>query len=181
MHGLYQAILILVTAAIAVYAVFLAIHGYFMMRNRVPYVRLPWGAMAEVESELGVNNGDKVLDLGCGDGRVLTALSEACPGASYTGIENDWMVWLGARLRTSHLIKLVREEISAADMTEANKVFVYLGPKLMAELEPRFEMELPAGARVVSVQFALPNRKPDKVVVLSNSASHAACLYVYNY
>ncbi len=52
---------------------------------------------------------------------------------------------------------------------------------MMAELEPRFERELAAGVRVVSVQFPLPTRKADKVVELINSASHAAKLYVYNY
>jgi hypothetical protein len=52
---------------------------------------------------------------------------------------------------------------------------------MMAELEPRFERELSAGARVVSVQFPLPGRAADKVVDLADSESHAGKLYVYNY
>jgi hypothetical protein len=181
MHWLYEPILIGLVAAVVGFLLVLAVHGYFMLRNRVPYVRLPLGALPEVERELEVRGVDSVIDLGCGDGRVLTALQAACPQARYVGYENDWMVWIVARLRTPQGISLVRGEIAEAKLAEATRIFVYLGPKMMAELEPRFERELPAGARVVSVQFALPNRKPDKVVQLQNSASHAACLYVYNY
>ena len=181
MDWLYEALLILLIVAIAVFMLIMAIHGYFMVRNRVPYVRLPEGALPEVVRELEVRASDNVLDLGCGDGRVLVALQKGCPKARYTGYENDLVVWLRSQWRSPRGVELVRGEISEVEIGKATKVFVYLGPQLMAELEPRFESELPAGARVVSVQFPLPNRHPDKIVKLENSASHAACLYVYNY
>jgi hypothetical protein len=158
----------------------LGVHGYFMLRNRVPYVVLPDGALPEVIRELGIKDGDVVYDLGSGDGRVIMALREHNKRARYVGIENDWVVWLTARLRGSGY-RLVLGEISRAMLGEATRVYAYLGPQMMAELEPRFEKELPAGARVVSVQFPLPGRAPDQVVELPDSAKHAACLYVYNY
>lgn len=168
------------TLVFASYGVVMAAHGYFMVHNRVPYVRLPKGALREAVAELGVRDKDVVYDLGCGDGRVLMALRAVNKSAKYIGVENDWTVWLLGRLRTRG-VTLVRGEISQAKLSEATRVFAYLGPKMMAELEPRFERELQTGARVVSVQFPLPNRPADKVVDLEHSLSHAAKLYVYNY
>ena len=46
MDWLYEASLIVIIVAIAVFMLVMAIHGYFMVRNRVPYVRLPEGARA---------------------------------------------------------------------------------------------------------------------------------------
>jgi len=162
-------------------AVVMVVHGYFRLRNRVPYVVLPAGAMAAVVSKVGVRDTDVVYDLGCGDGRVIAALQRDNPKAKYVGVENDVVVWGLAMRRLGRTARLIRGEIADSSLSEATRVFAYLGPKMMAELEPRFERELPKGARVVSVQFALPTRPADEVVELTDSASHAARLYVYNY
>ena len=172
--GLFDAVLIALLLA-------LMVHGFFMLRNRVPYVVLPDGAMSEVARTLGVRDSDVVYDLGCGDGRVILALRGVNSAAKYVGVENDWAVWLLAKWRLLSRAQLVRGEISGTPLDEATRVFAYLGPELMAELEPRFERELPQGARVVSVQFPLPTRPPAAVVELEHSRSHAARLYVYNY
>jgi trans-aconitate methyltransferase len=159
----------------------LVVHGYFMLRNQVPFVVMPAGGMDQIAQALGVRDGDVVFDLGCGDGRVLMALHRVNSKARFYGVENDLVVWLLAKLRTRGRVKVAREEIARTPLGEANRIFAYLGAGLMADLEPRFERELKPGARVVSVQFPLPHRAPERVVVLTNSASHAAKLYVYDY
>jgi trans-aconitate methyltransferase len=133
-----------------------------------------------VMHELELRRDDVVYDLGCGDGRVLRALARNQPGAHYIGVENDWAVWALAKVRTRGA-QVLRREIAATPLTSATRVFAYLGAQMMAELEPRFERELPAGARVVSVQFPLPTRKPDNIVELEDSLNHASRLYVYTY
>ncbi len=172
---------ILLIVVLALFVAVMGAHGYFMLRNRVPYVVLPDGATMTVAEKLGVRDGDVVYDLGCGDGRVIAALRSGNSKARYIGVENNWVVWGLAVRRLRGKARLIRGEISKANLQEATRVFAYLGPKMMAELEPRFELELPRGARVVSVQFPLPNRKPDKEMELAGSASHAARLYIYNY
>jgi len=173
--------LVLAIVVLAGLVTVMVVHGYFMLRNRVPYVALPKAAMGEVARQLGVGDDDVVYDLGCGDGRVIAALQRVNSNARYTGVENNPLIWMMAAGRTGGRARIVRGEIAAAELDEATRVFVYLGPKLMAELEPRFERELPKGARVVSVQFPLPSRTPDAEMELVGSASYAARLYVYNY
>ena len=170
----FNAVLVAVVAG-------MVIHGYFMLRNRVPFVVLPDGAMAEVIRALNVLDSDTVYDLGCGDGRVILALRESNLHARYVGVENDWSVWLLAKLRVRGRAQIIRGEISQTPLADATRIFVYLGPKMMSELEPRFTSELPHGAKVVSVQFPLPSRTPDAVVELPQSQSHARRLYLYNY
>ena len=167
--------------ALAALVMVMVVHGYFMLRNRVPYVALPKAAVGTVVRQLSVRVDDVVYDLGCGDGRVITALQSNNPNARYTGVENNPLIWMMAAGRLRGRARIVRGEIADAKLDNATRVFVYLGPKLMAELEPRFERELPKGARVVSVQFPLPGRKPDAEMELVGSASYAARLYVYNY
>jgi SAM-dependent methyltransferase len=162
-------------------AVVMVVHGYYMIRNRVPYVVLPEGAMRVVAEKLAVRTGDTVYDLGCGDGRVIVMLQKQQPGAKYVGVENDWIVWLRARWTLKRPVRLVHGEISQTPLAPADRVFVYLGPEMMAELEPRFERELKSGSRVVSVQFPLPHRRPDETVELPQSKRYAARLFVYNY
>jgi hypothetical protein len=177
----WMLLMALVDLALLGLAAAFLVHGYFMLRNRVPYVVLPDGAVAETAEALGVRAGDRVFDLGCGDGRVLLALQRIEPKAKYFGVENVFSVWMMAMWRAKGRVKIARGEISGAQLGKANKIFAYLGPKMLAELEPRFAAELPKGARVVSVQFPLPKRPADTVVELEHSRSHAARLYVYNY
>jgi len=181
MHILALMVLGLMVVGLAVLLAGMVVYGYFMLRNRTPFVVLPAGAMDAVARRLGVGDRDTVYDLGCGDGRVLLALRALNSHARYLGVENNWVVWLLARRRLRGKARLVRGEISRLPLGEATRVYVYLGPQLMAELEPRFARELPPGARVVSIQFPLPTRPADAVVELPRSRDYAARLYVYNY
>ena len=181
MYAILDAGLVVLIVGLAVLATAMVVHGYFMLRNRVPYVALPNAAIGMVVSQLGVGDDDVVYDLGCGDGRVIAAVQNFNPNARYTGVENNPLIWMMAVVRLRVRARIVRGEIADAKLREATRVFVYLGPKLMAQLEPRFERELPKGARVVSVQFPLPSRTPDAEMELVGSTSYAARLYVYNY
>jgi trans-aconitate methyltransferase len=181
MYILFNLVLVLMIIGLTGLLGLMGMFGYYMLRNRVPYVVLPQGAMTLVAQHMGVTVADTVYDLGCGDGRVIGRLQTDCPGARYIGVENDPAVWLLARFKLKKSAKLIRAGIMDTPLTAATRIYVYLGPQLMAQLEPRFERELAPGARVVSVQFPLPNRKPDSVVELKDSANYAARLFVYNY
>jgi trans-aconitate methyltransferase len=150
----------------------------FTSRNRVPFVRTPRRVLEQIRQALQVPQHGHIWDLGCGDGHVLAAVRG---GLHAHGIDNNPLVLTVARWRLGPTAQLRQGDILSADLTRADRVFCYLGPELMARLEPRFIAQLPRGARVVSMQFPLPNRTPDQVIELKQAKPYARTLYVYDY
>ncbi len=164
-----------------VFAVGFGTYGYFIWRNQVPVVMLPRPALDQVMQALRLGSHEVFYDLGSGTGRVLAAVRAKEPNVRCIGVENNSLVWLVARLSLPWSIRLWRGDIMQQDLSEATRVFVYLGPGLMDQLEPKFERELPAGARVVSVQFPLPGRKADQTAELVGGSAHARRMYAYDF
>jgi hypothetical protein len=97
------------------------------------------------------------------------------------GVENDPVMLSVAWLRVGRKARLRLGDMRATPLGEADRVFAYLSPRFMALLEPKFERELKPGARVVSLQFALPHRRPSREIELKQGPAHARWLYVYDY
>jgi precorrin-6B methylase 2 len=173
----YLLIIVLMTGVALVYVV----HLVAAQRNAVPPVFTPARAIPEVVASLDLPQRGTLVDVGCGDGRLLEAALEARPELRVVGVENNPVVWLRARLRLGRRAKLVLGQLEDLKLEQADRVFAYLGPGMMKALEPRFEHELRAGARVVSQQFPLPGRKPDRVIELAHGKPYAKRIYVYDY
>jgi SAM-dependent methyltransferase len=150
-------------------------------RNVVPPVFTPRGAVDEVIEALELPERGLLVDVGCGDGRLLADAVKLRPGLRAVGVENNPVVWCVARWRLGRRAKVVLGQIENMELTGADRVFAYLGPGLMAELEPRFERELSKGALVVSQQFPLPHRTPNRVVKLKHGKVFAKELFIYEY
>jgi len=170
-------VIVVMVAGLGLVVVHLLVSG----RNKVPPVFTPVGVLDQVVEVLDLPEHGRLVDLGCGDGRVLEAVLARRPGLKATGVENNPVVMGLAKARLKGRAELIRGQIEDRHFQGVQRVFAYLGPELMARLEPRFEQELPKGARVVSQQFPLPGRKPDRVVELVGGKPHAAKLYVYDY
>jgi SAM-dependent methyltransferase len=169
--------IVLTLAVLLVVVVHLVAAG----RNAVPPVFTPPGVLAQVVEALDLPERGRLVDLGCGDGRVLWAVLKRRPRLRVTGVENNPVVFALAWRRLRDKAALEMREIEDVPLEGVDRVFAYLGPGLMAALEPRFERELQKGARVVSQQFPLPGRRPDRVVELKGGKPYANKLYVYDY
>jgi SAM-dependent methyltransferase len=108
--------------------------------------------------ELG--RGERVLDLGCGDGSLLlTAAKEF--GASGVGYEiHPGLVWI-ARLRArfvgmSGRLAYRRANFFKAPLPDADVIATYLFAEVQGKLEPILKARYPSGTRVVSRTFAYP-------------------------
>lgn len=105
---------------------------------------------------LSLKPGDRLLELGCGDGKVL--LLAAQRGLKVTGYELNPILAAVARLRTwryRDIVDVVWADYWQAKWPDSDGVFVFLIEKFMPKLEKRM---IKHGGPLASVAFQIPNR-----------------------
>jgi cyclopropane fatty-acyl-phospholipid synthase-like methyltransferase len=146
-----------------------------------PYVRTPDRIMDRMLALANIKPGDTVYDLGCGDGRIVVAAALRYK-AKAVGVEISPKL---AAQATSAIAKaglngrarIIQGDLLEADLTGADVVTIYLGTQLNAELRPRLEKYLRAGARVVSHDYAVPGWKATRTERTDGKQGHV--IYVY--
>jgi SAM-dependent methyltransferase len=102
-----------------------------------------------------LRSGDRLIDLGCGDGQVLVAAARR--GAHVVGVEVDDE--LAATAEEALAAEGLDGKVIVGDLFEldldADVVFTYLAPATLQRLAPIFD-GLPPGTRVVTVDFLIP-------------------------
>ncbi len=100
-------------------------------------------AMAEIKP------GDKVYDLGCGDGRLVFAA--AAKGADAIGIEVSLLPYLVAKIRSlvQPRSKIIFGDLFRKDVSVADIVYIFLMEKSYERLKRKFLKELRPGTKVI--------------------------------
>ena len=134
------------------------------LATRVPYVPTPLAAVERALDLLGVQPGQRVVDLGCGDGRFVFAA--AARGAQAEGYE--LAIWPLARAQLRRLItrspaRLHWSNFLQTPLGNVDAVYAYLVVGVMAPLAAKLAAELPTGARVVIYGMPLPGWTPAQV------------------
>ncbi len=123
--------------------------------------------------------GQLLVDLGCGDGRVLRS---ACRRYQVRaeGYELNPMAYLKARLLSmGHAaVRIHLKNFWKADLSAADIVCCYLFPDVMVPLAFKLRDELKPGAIVVSCNFPLPGFSPDRILRPGNSRTNDP-IYIY--
>jgi hypothetical protein len=115
----------------------------------------------------GVSYGDKAVDLGSGDGRVVIELAKR--GAESHGYEINPVLVLLSRMNVRHAGLFGRAQIHwgnfwRADLSSFHAVTVFQGSFIMQRLERKVLRELARGARVVSDYWRFPNLEPELIM-----------------
>lgn len=116
--------------------------------------------------EAKFKKGERVYDLGCGDGRLLIR-AEKRYGIQGIGYENAPIAYLLGRLnklihRSS--IDLRFGNLFRANLKDADAILMYLGPDLQKKLIHKFKKECRPGTRLISNTFHLPGFTPVKKI-----------------
>jgi|SRR3989344_1281667 len=112
-----------------------------------------------------VKPGEKVYDLGCGDGRLVMEAVKVY-GAEGIGIEYSPLVyWLACfrRYLSGIKTKLIYGSYRNFKLKDADVVFCFLMPERLPELKEKFSQELKAGSRVITYAWPIPGWKISKV------------------
>jgi SAM-dependent methyltransferase len=120
-----------------------------------------------------------VVDLGCGDGRLLRQLAKARPDCEFVGIEHAPLPWLWARLSSLRLPNLYirygdfwRQHLGLFDV-----VYAFLSPAPMPQLWEKALAEMHPDAVLISNSFAVPGVAPEGTAAVGDQRQTQ--LYIY--
>ncbi len=125
--------------------------------------------------------GDLLVDIGCGDGRVLREAARRY-GVRAVGFEVNPLAYALARLRTLGLkgIEIRWRDFWKVNIRDADVVFCYLFPDVMERLAKKLEEELRPGTRVISCNFPLPGWRHSEILY-PESSLHGDPIYCYHF
>ncbi|MBC7924280.1 MAG: methyltransferase domain-containing protein [Bryobacteraceae bacterium] len=149
-----------------------------------PYFPTPPSVVLRMLQLTALKKGEKMFDLGSGDGRIVIMAAKRF-GADSTGVEID------AALCRQSTAEIKRQGLDATarvlcgdalqqDYSSANVVTVYLLPEFNAKLRPLLEKQLKKGTRVVAHDFEFSGWKPETVEHIEDDGegrSHSIFVY----
>ena len=149
-----------------------------------PYYPTPLTIVEKMLDLGGLKAGEKMFDLGSGDGRIVVMAAEKYH-ADATGIEMDEDLYRQSmqKIRTLGLEKtarIIHGDIFKQDYSAANLLTVYLLPVSNDKVRPLLEKQLKKGTRVVSHDFPFRDWTPEKEVTIEDDGegrSHTLYLY----
>jgi SAM-dependent methyltransferase len=121
-----------------------------------PYVPTKTSELKNFLKDAHIKKGSLFLDLGCGDGRVVRAAVTEY-GARGIGVDINYMLILWARIvsfaKQVKNLTFKTENIMKTDVSEADYIYLFLMPALIAKLEPKLKKETKKGALILSHGF----------------------------
>jgi len=149
--------------------VFAAAMGYFVFASfafGAGYEPTPRRAVETMLRFAEVGPRDTVYDLGAGTGAIVFRAARIYR-AHVVGVEVEPFRFLILRLRRAlgpfaDRISLRWGNLFNLDFRNASVITAFLWPGAMARLRPKFESELPPGARIVSHCHPVPGWTPEK-------------------
>lgn len=149
-----------------------------------PYYPTPETIVLKMLQLGGLKAGEKMFDLGSGDGRIVIAAAQKFH-ADAIGIELDKELCRQSseRIRKLGLEKaaqIVNGDILKQDYSSADLITVYLLPNSNDKVQPLLERQLKKGARVVAHDFEFRGWTPEKVEDIEDDGegrSHTLFLY----
>jgi len=129
-----------------------------------------------------VKKDDFVMDLGCGDGRIVVAAAKkaGCKAAGYDidpvrvkeSLENV------KTNKVEDLVTIEEKDIFTLDLSKASVITLYLLPSLNVKLIPQLEKMKP-GCRIVSHAFDMAGVKPDVIATVTCKDGNERKVYLW--
>lgn len=133
-------------------------------RLDVPYVPTDQRVVDAMLEMAKVSKNDVLLDLGCGDGRIV--VTAAKKGATATGIDINPERIAEAKANAESAgvtdkVNFIEGNLFEADLSKATVISMYLLPSVNMKLRPKI-LALKPGTRIVSHAFDMGDWKPDE-------------------
>ena len=150
-----------------------------------PYYPTPETIVAKMLELGGLKKGEKMFDLGSGDGRVVVMAAQKF-GADATGIEFDDSLHKQSMAKIQSLglqktARIIHGDIMQQDYSPANLLTIYLLPLSNEKVKPMLEKQLKKGSRIVCHDFEMAGWNPEKTITVEDDGegrSHTLFLYL---
>jgi SAM-dependent methyltransferase len=130
-----------------------------------PWDPTPMRIVREMLDISGIKRGEKLYDLGCGDGRIVVTAARQY-GANAVGVELDPLRYIitKARIRMDNLKNATvrRENFFNTDLRDADVVTLFLYQSVNNRLRMKLMDELKDGARIVTYIWTFDDWEPEK-------------------
>jgi len=149
-----------------------------------PYYPTPETIVQKMLQLGGLKAGEKMFDLGSGDGRIVIMAAEKFH-ANAVGIELDKELYKESSdkiqsLRLQKTARIINGDILQQDYSSADLITVYLLPMSNDKVRPILDKQLKKGTRIVAHDFEFKDWKPEKVESIEDDGegrSHTLYLY----
>jgi tRNA1(Val) A37 N6-methylase TrmN6 len=149
-----------------------------------PYYPTPETVVEKMLQLGGLKAGEKMFDLGSGDGRIVIMAAQKFH-AEAVGVEIDKELWKQSmdkirKLGLEKTARIVNGDLLNQNYSSADVVTVYLLPGFIDKVQPLLDRQLKKGARVVSHDFEFSNWKPETSQSIADDGegrSHTLFLY----
>ncbi len=149
-----------------------------------PYYPTPETVVERMLKLGGLKPGEKMYDLGSGDGRIVIMAADRFR-ANAVGVEfdEDLVKQSTARIRALGLEKrarIIHGDLLQQDYSDADLITIYLLPSAVEKVRPLLEKQLKKGARIVAHDFGVPGWTPVKEEHIEDDGEgRAHTLYLY--
>ena len=159
--------------ALLLFLISISIYTLFLIYSSLmgsPYVPTRQKDAELILAEAGLEKGKYLIELGCGDGRILRTAAKKYR-VQGLGIDvNPFLTLIArtkARCQKLKMIKFQTKNIFATDTRQADYVYLFLMPALIAKLKPKLERELKPKTIIISHGFAVKGweKKQYKILV----------------
>jgi 16S rRNA A1518/A1519 N6-dimethyltransferase RsmA/KsgA/DIM1 with predicted DNA glycosylase/AP lyase activity len=165
-------------AILAIIFIFLIIFGLIFWQisilisifGGINYVGSGDNLIRSVLKEVDLKENHLFCELGSGFGNGVIIASREF-GAKSKGIEISPLYYYVSKIKTRHdkNIEIISGDLRKLDLSNADVIYCYLCPKLMAYLKNKFSNELKKGSVIISKSFTIPEKDPYKIIIINNS------------
>jgi|SRR3989344_3716101 len=148
-----------------------------------PFIGTERHIINEIVYNLKLNEKSVLIDLGCGDGRILRHAVAQVKDILAIGVENAlWPFFLTKfASRNFKQIQIKKSNIFDANIHNATHIYVYLYPECLHKLGKKLKKECQNDVRIISCDFEIKNLKLIDTVILENKLSkYRHKLFIYN-
>jgi protein-L-isoaspartate O-methyltransferase len=148
-----------------------------------PYYPTPETIVARMLEFGGLKAGEKMFDLGSGDGRIVIMAAQKFH-ADATGIEMDKDLYKQStekirKLGLERTARIINGDLFKQNYSSADMLTVYLLPASNSKVAPMLEKQLKKGTRIVSHDFEFPWQSEKVETIDDDGEGRSHTLYLY--